>query len=67
MSNTLIEPFEDADVLEMQDDLTSEERAYWEDSIKRDMREIAEGKQHEHYPIEDLRTHMLGSLSKQYA
>ena len=51
----------------MQDDLTSEERAYWEDSIKRDMREIAEGKQHEHYPIEDLRTHMLGSLSKQYA
>ena len=31
-------------VTEIEDDLTPEQRAYWEASIERDMREIAEGK-----------------------
>ncbi len=31
-------------VPEIEDDLTPEQRAYWEASIERDMREIAEGK-----------------------
>ena len=30
--------------VEIEDDLTPEERAYWEASIERDLREIAEGK-----------------------
>lgn len=67
MMNTFVDTLEDTDVMETQDELTPEERAYWEASIERDMREIAEGKQHEHYPIEDLRTRMLASLSRLYA
>ena len=31
-------------LVEVEDDLTPEQRAYWEASIERDMREIAEGK-----------------------
>ena len=31
-------------VTEIEDDLTPEQRAYWEASIERDLREIAEGK-----------------------
>ena len=44
MSNILVDTLEDADVMEMQDDLTPEQRARWEDIIERDLREIAEGK-----------------------
>ncbi|MCR5191406.1 MAG: hypothetical protein K6C07_08400 [Bacteroidales bacterium] len=54
-------------LVEVEDDLTPEERAYWEASIERDLREIAEGKPQEYYPIEDLRKRMLDSLSKLYA
>ena len=54
-------------VTEIEDNLTPEQRAYWEASIERDMREIAEGKSQEYYPIEDLRKRMLDSLSKLYA
>ena len=31
-------------ITEIEDNLTPEQRAYWEASIERDMREIAEGK-----------------------
>ena len=31
-------------LVEVEDDLTQEQRAYWEASIERDLREIAEGK-----------------------
>lgn len=43
MKNTIVDTLDDTDVMEMQDDLTPEERAYWEASIKRDMRNRAEG------------------------
>ena len=54
-------------LVEVEDDLTPEQRAYWEASIERDLREIAEGKPQEYYSIEDLRKRMLDSLSKLYA
>ena len=54
-------------LVEVEDDLTPEQRAYWEASIERDLCEIAEGKPQEDYPIEDLRKRMLDSLSKLYA
>ena len=54
-------------LIEIEDDLTPEQRAYWEASIERDLCEIAEGKPQEYYPIEDLRKRMLDSLSKLYA
>ena len=38
------EALNDDGVTEMQDDLTPEERAYWEASVERDMRNHAEGR-----------------------
>ena len=67
MITTFTDTQEDTGAMELRDELTPEERAYWEASIERDMREIAEGKPQEHYPIEDLRTRMLESLSRLYA
>ena len=67
MMNTFVDTVDDTDVMETQDELSPEERAYWEASIERDMQEIAEGKPQEHYPIEDLRKRMLASLSRLYA
>lgn len=43
MKNTIVDTLDDTDVIEMQDDLTPKERAYWEASIERDMRNRAEG------------------------
>ena len=42
--NTFVDTMDDIDVMEAQDELTSEEKAYWEASIERDMRNRAEGR-----------------------
>lgn len=39
MINTFVDTKDDTDVMEMQDDLTPEQRAYWESVIERDMRD----------------------------
>ena len=44
MMNSFVDTLDDNDVMEMQDDLTPEERAYWEASIERDTRNRAEGR-----------------------
>ena len=67
LPNIAVTPKEPIVLKHLEDDLTPEERAYWEASIERDLREIAEGKPQEYYPIEDLRKRMLDSLSKLYA
>ena len=36
--NTFVETMDDTDVMEMQGDLTPEQRAYWESVTERDMR-----------------------------
>ena len=41
---TFIDTLEELDVTSLQDDLTPEQRAYWEASIERDLQERAEGK-----------------------
>ena len=41
--NTIADTLEDTDVMELQDELTPEERAYWENSIERDLRNRAVG------------------------
>ena len=61
---TFIDTLEEMDVTALQDDLTPEQRAYWEASIERDMQNPNRGK--EHRPIEELRQKMLDALEKHY-
>ena len=61
---TFIDTLEETDVAALQDDLTPEQRAYWEASIERDMQNPNRGK--EHRPIEELRQKMLAALEKHY-
>lgn len=61
---TFIDTLEETDVTTLQDDLTPEERAYWEASIERDLQNPNRGK--EHRPIEELRQKMLAALEKHY-
>ena len=65
MMNTFVDTLDDTDVMEMQDELTPEERAYWEASIERDMRNPNRGKVHR--PIEELWQKLEDSLKKHYA
>lgn len=62
--NTIVDIEEKMDVATIQDDLTPEQRAYWEASIERDMQNPNRGK--EHRPIEELRQKMLAVLEKHY-
>lgn len=44
MMKTTVETEEKIDFEAIEDELTPEQRAYWEASIERDLRDIAEGK-----------------------
>ena len=50
MSNTFVDTLDDSDVMEMQDNLTPEEKADWLCSIEHDLRNPNRGKVHR--PIE---------------
>ena len=62
--NTTVDSEEKVDFDTLQDDLTPEQRAYWEASIERDLQNPNRGK--EHRPIEELRRKMLDALEKHY-
>lgn len=61
---TFIDTLEETGFATITDDLTPEQRAYWEASIERDMQNPNRGK--EHRPIEELRQKMLAALEKYY-
>ena len=61
---TFIDTLEETSFATITDDLTPEQRAYWEASIERDMQNTNRGK--EHRPIEELRQNMLAALEKYY-
>ena len=61
---TFIDTLEETDYATIMDDLTPEQRAYWEASIERDLQNPNRGK--EHRPIEELRQKMLAALEKHY-
>ncbi|MBQ9417445.1 MAG: hypothetical protein IJU19_02565 [Bacteroidales bacterium] len=65
MSDTFASTLDDTIVMEMQDELTSEERAYWEASIERDILNPNRGKVHR--PIEELWKKLEDSVKKHYA
>ena len=51
-------------VVEIEDDLTPEERAYWEASIEWDMREIAEGKPRKYISLEQFGEELRASIRR---
>lgn len=51
---TFIDTLEETVATEVQDDLTPEQRAYWEASIEQDMRDIAEGKPKKYITLEQF-------------
>ena len=51
-------------LVEVEDDLTPEQRAYWEASIERDMREIAEGKPQEYISLEQFGEELRASIRR---
>ena len=64
---TFIDTFEEIDVAALQDDLTPEQRAYWEASIERDMRNIAEEKPKKYLTLDEFEKKMMDALHKLYA
>ena len=62
--STFIDIGEEIDVTTIQNELTPEERAYWEASIERDLHNPNRGKVH--HPIEELKQKMLAALEKHY-
>ena len=64
---TFIDTLEEKDVDTLQDDLTPEQRAYWEASIERDMRNIAEGKPKKYLTLDEFEKKMMDALHKLYA
>jgi hypothetical protein len=51
-------------VVEVEDNLTPEQRAYWEASIERDLREIAEGKPQEYISLEQFGEELRASIRR---
>ena len=64
---TFIDTLEEIDVATLQDDLTPEQRAYWEASIERDLRNIAEGKPKKYLTLDEFEKKMMDALHKLYA
>lgn len=64
MMKTTVETEEKIDFKAIEDELTPEQRAYWEASIERDLQNPNRGKAHR--PIEELRQKMLDALEKHY-
>lgn len=64
MMNTTTDTEKKTDFEAIEDNLTPEQRAYWEASIERDLQNPNRGK--EHRPIEELRRKMLDVLERHY-
>ena len=53
-------------LVEVEDDLTPEQRAYWEASIERDLREIAEGKPQEYISGDEFWGKLTNAVLRHY-
>jgi hypothetical protein len=63
---TFIDTLEETDIAALQDDLTPEQRAYWEASIERDLRDIAEGKPHKYISGDEFWGKVNEALKRHY-
>ena len=53
-------------LVEVEDDLTPEQRAYWEASIERDLREIAEGKPRKYISGDEVWGKLTNAVLRHY-
>ena len=67
MMNTTIETEEKTDFEAIEDDLTPEQRAFWEASIERDLRDIAEGKPNKYLTLDEFEKKLIEAVRKIYA
>lgn len=67
MMNTAVEIEEKIDFEAIEDDLTPEQRAYWEASIERDLRDIAEGKPRKYITLDEFEKKLIEAVRKIYA
>ena len=63
--NTFVDTLDDTDVMEMQGDLTSEQRAYWESVIERDMRD--RNKTKNYLTLDEFEQKLTAAAIKLYA
>ncbi|MBP5536621.1 MAG: hypothetical protein J6X62_07520 [Bacteroidales bacterium] len=66
MNSTCIDTLDDTDVMEMQDELTPEQRVHWETSIESDLREIAEGKPQKYISGDEFWSELREAVMRQY-
>ena len=64
--NTTIETEEKTDFEAIEDDLTPEQRAFWEASIERDLRNIAEGKPHEYLTLDEFEKKLIEAVQASF-
>lgn len=64
--NTIADTLEDTDVMELQDELTPEQRTRWEEIIERDLREIAEGKPQKYITGDEFWGKLTEAVKRQY-
>ena len=67
MMNTTIETEEKTDFEAIEDDLTPEQRAFWEASIERDLRDIAAGKPNKYLTLDEFEEKLIEAVRKIYA
>ena len=67
MIHTFVDTLDDTDVMETQDDLSPEQRAYWAKSIEEDLAEIASGKPQRYITIDEFEKKMIAAVHKIYA
>lgn len=61
---TFEDTMEETVATEVQDDLTPEQRAYWEASIERDMRDIAEDKPKKYISLEQFGKELMAAVRR---
>lgn len=61
---TFADTMEETVATEVQDDLTPEQRAYWEASIERDMRDIAEDKPKKYITLEQFGKELMAAVRR---
>ena len=64
--NTNVDTEEKVDFDTLQDDLTPEQRAYWEASIERDLRNIEEGKPHKYLTLDEFEKKLIEAVMRHY-
>lgn len=66
MMKTTVETEEKIDFEAIEDELTPEQRAYWEASIERDLRDIAEGKPRKYISGDEFWGKVTEALMRHY-